>query len=203
MNAEIIYNRNNYSILDFLLHPAYKKDKQYNLVGFIEENLLSMNNEAEQVVIYLAPIIFNINIELYVIERVYHNDPNKAHFLKESMRCQDEKNTDTLYFFYRLPHFDILYSNEMYQAFAEILPKVPVKAVDQVMKRFTLNENFSCEKCKQTTISVQLADEKYLPFCKDCLDAYIKDRVTDRVKNFIAENFNNFECNFLFIISLL
>ena len=121
LNKEIIYNVDNNLIVDFLLHPAYKKGRMYNMTGFIEENIFSMNNEAEQIIYYLAPILFNINLELFVLEGSQSNDPEKARFLNEIMYCQDEENREKITILYRFTHFDILYSKPWYESNKDII----------------------------------------------------------------------------------
>ena len=194
MNKETIYNEDNYIIIDFLSHNAYKSEKEkiFNMTGFIEENILSMQNEAEQLMYYLAPIVFNINLDLYVLEGSINNDPNNTRFLKEIMNCQNEENTERLILLYRLTNFDIIYTNNWYTANKDILDYFITTEITQ--RRIKELGSIKCEQCKTQSVSIELSDDKIESTCKDCLISFMKERMMLRVKNYITENFNNLEC---------
>lgn len=193
-NKEFIYNVENNMIIDFLLHPAYKKGKMFNMSGFIEENIFSMHNEAEQIVFYLAPIIFNINVELYVLEGSMNNDPTKARFMKEIIYCQDENNHEKVTILYRFTQYDVLYSKDWYTSNKDIIDILETTEVSKSKLRIKEVSTVVCEICEKESKSVELVDESSLTSCKDCLQIYIRKKMTERVRNYIAENYNNFEC---------
>lgn len=195
LNKESIYNMENYLVVDFLLHPAYKKGRMYNMTGFIEESIFSMQNEAEQIVFYLAPIVFNINLELFVLEGINTNDPEKSRFLNEIMYCQDENNREKVTILYRFTHFDILYSKPWYESNKDIIDVIKTTEIAESKSLIKLGISSLCDSCQKENQSVEFSNKSSLSCCSECLQLFIKNRLTERIKNFIAEDYNNFECN--------
>lgn len=204
-NNEIIYNDDNYQIIDFLCHSAYKTDKEktLNIKGFIEENIFSMQNEAEQLLYYLSPIVFNINLDLYLLEGSLNNDPNNARFLRKIIQSQNTENKEIITLLYRLTHFDILYTNNIYTENKEKFDSIPITEITQSKTRIKELSSLDCEKCKKQSIVLKVLDESIDTTCKYCMNSFIKDKMMERVKNYIAENYNNLECIFLINDSLL
>jgi hypothetical protein len=201
LNKESIYNMDNYLVIDFLLHPAYKKGRMYNMTGFIEESIFSMQNEAEQIVYYLAPIVFNINLELFVLEGINSNDPEKSRFLNEIMYCQDENNREKVTILYRFTHFDILYSKPWYESNKDIIDVIKTTEISESKSLINQGSSNKCESCEKDCPSVEFSNKTILSFCLECLQAVIKQRLTERIKNFIAEEYNNFECKEYYIFT--
>lgn len=153
-----------------------------------------MHNEAEQLMYYLAPIVFNINMELYVLEGSLNNDPLNASFFKEIISCQNN-NREKLTLLYRFNHFDVLYTNTTYTAYKDIIDIFITTETLKSKARIKQLKSTACDNCKKITINIELSDHQIASTCRDCLTAFIKDRMIERVKNYSAENYNNLECN--------
>ena len=163
------------------------------MTGFINENVLSMQNEAPKIMIYLAPIVFNINIELYIIEGALHDDISQIRIIKELLRSQCESK-DKVSLLYRFTRYDVIYTKEFYEKYHDYIDIEKTYNAKDSMDRVKDAGLKECEKCKKHTNYIDLSSEFIYPVCRECLIIFVKDRMTERVRNNVAETFNNIEC---------
>ena len=194
-NKEIIYKEENQSILEIFKQNAYKKDNLFNLTGFIDENILSMNYEAGPLIYFLSPILFNINLELYIIEGSLNNYSNNVRFLKKNYNSQSKDSTEKLTLIYRKTHFDVVYTKYWYNSYKQVIDIISDTDKTFSKTRIISTDSLVCELCQKQTVFIKFIDPLYAPTCRECLTSIVKNRMIQRAKNYIAENYNNIECN--------
>ncbi len=81
---------------------------KFDWQGFYSENLLNLYSEAENIIIYVIPFIFKVNLNIYTYE-IGNNFLEKF----KGINCFLE-NKQTISLFYRKMHYEIVYSEDFY-----------------------------------------------------------------------------------------
>jgi hypothetical protein len=153
-----------------------------------------MQNEAEKIIIYISPIAFNVNLDLYVLEGVANTEEDARYFKYNfPSNCPFDP---TISLFYRFSHYDKFYSKDTLELFKEILSNFE-KEVDNIggENRLYSLGIIPCERCNQETELIQFTLLQFAD-CKLCITKFINDIISKRVKNYINEGYINLECKY-------
>jgi hypothetical protein len=167
-----------------LLPNEYITDAGYDFQKFYDEYLLEMHNEAEKIIIYLSPIIFKVNLELYSL-----SDGKNQNIL--NFNCYDEKAAK-ISLFYTQSHYDKIYTNELLQILLNISFNINEHDGNE---RIIELEPINCSACKKSSIIITFSHMKDYIICKNCLVTYLLDDINTRYKLYVDQNYNNIECN--------
>lgn len=86
-NKNAYYNAESHIEIGHLLPNEYIDESDNFLFGdFFEQFLLKMNSEAEKIIIYLSPIIFGVNLDLFILEGLAKSNINNSN------RCNNPQN---------------------------------------------------------------------------------------------------------------
>jgi hypothetical protein len=203
-NQTSIYSSESNIDIGNLLPSAYITQNGYNFKAFIDDFLLAMHNEAEKIIIYLAPIVFNINMNLYILEGA-GNVNKKFTFFKQYFPCLigDNKSNNfspTISLFYRFCHYDTFYS---YQLIRESGDNITFsiydnsKVVDPSIPRITIFAGLTCDICNRFTEYLIFSHMPGLSVCKLCLIDFVKQVILKRTNNYAKEFYNNKECKII------
>jgi len=200
-NKHSIYNAETNVAISSLLPSAYINENSifsykiaFDFVGFYDEFLLSMQNEAEKIIIYISPIAFNVNLDLYVLEGVANTEEDARYFKYNfPSNCPFDP---TISLFYRFSHYDKFYSKDTLELFKEILSNFE-KEVDNIGAETRLYSLgiIPCERCNKETDLIQFTLLQFAD-CKLCITKFINDIISKRVKNYINEGYINLECKY-------
>jgi hypothetical protein len=184
-----------------LLPSAYISNDGYNFKAFIDEYLLAMHNEAEKIIIYLAPIVFNINLDLYILEGTANLKENLS-FFKQNFPCLIGENklnnlSSTISLFYRFNHYDTFYTSQVLNEFNyyitfSIYDKS--KIIDSTKQRITVLAEIPCDVCNRQTELLILSHIPGLSLCRLCSLDFVNKVILKRTKNYTNEFFYNKEC---------
>ena len=109
-NKNKIYSKEFNVKLGNLLSEKYEGDGENFLwKEFYEENLLKLHTEAENIIIYVTPMILKINLRIFTYDIGFENSDKCR-----DISCQLE-NKHTVFVFYRKIHYDIIYSKEYFE----------------------------------------------------------------------------------------
>ena len=64
----------------------YDEDK-FQFGEFFQNFLLKLHTEAEKIIIYLSPIIFGVNLDLFILEGLAKRDENKVKYIRQFFPC--------------------------------------------------------------------------------------------------------------------
>lgn len=196
-NKDAIYNVESQLELGTLLPSAYITDSGFNFKGFYEEYLLSMHNEAEQIIIYLAPIIFDINLDLYILEGTAKLNNKNISYFKQSMPCLYGANSRlTISLMYRFAHFDSLYTYSLINQFGRNIAFKMMPIEERMKNRMKVVCETICEVCKRQSEALSFQHIPELTLCKLCLLDFVNKVMVIRIKSYISESYNNKECKY-------
>jgi hypothetical protein len=198
-NQSKIDNIENAFLLYSLMPSLYLTNEGYSLKYYFEECLLSMQYEADHIAFILVPIVFNINLDLHIIEGSLTNKP---FYLKHSYHCLLGENklnnfAQTISIMFKYNQYDILYSHSLMNEFESVIPfSIFDKSMihDGTKTRLNIIAELPCEICGRTGEFIQFSHMPGVPLCKLCLQDFIKSVVKDRTKFFTNEHFINKEC---------
>jgi hypothetical protein len=190
-NKNKIYGVESQVELGNLLPSAYIQKTGYNFKAFFEEYLLCMHNEAENIIIYLSPIVFNINLDLYIIEGTAHLQTSKKNFFKQSINCLKNGQNAKISLLYRFNHYDCLYSHLMYE---RNFRNITYQAEGYRKTRFEVFTECPCESCGQYSELITFYHIPNNPLCRNCLIMTLVRIMITRIKAYISEFYINKEC---------
>jgi hypothetical protein len=191
-NKNKLYNTESQIEIGNLLPSAYIRDSGYNFKRFYDEFLLSMNNEAEKIIIYLSPIIFEVNMDLYIFEGTAKVDKRNITFFKQYIPSIFNENLK-INMLYRLAHYDLLYSINIIDNFNKLMYFKSYNSPDRSSRVKIIGEE-DCETCKKKSQIVEFSHMQGVQLCKSCLTDYLKKVIMTRIKSYTSENYNNIEC---------
>lgn len=180
-NIETINNflyKNN-SLEYFLITPYFTNDNhEIDLTKYFEESLLNLDCQADRLLLFLAPLAFDTNLCLYFFDSNY--------LIQDYLfQSTDSTNNPTINIFYNCYDYFILYNN--FQA-KQIPDKINQDEIAQIINRFY------CEECKSDTDILLFNYINDFCYCKECIRKLINSTMTNRVLNFLNENYFNLEC---------
>ncbi len=110
-NKEKIYSREFNVKMGNLLSEKYQGEDENHFLWdkFYEENLLKLFSDAENIIIYVTPLILNINLKIFTFE-IGNNICDKFNLI----RCH-LPDRHTAFLFYRKIHYDLIYSKEYFE----------------------------------------------------------------------------------------
>lgn len=184
-----------------LLPSAYMSRDSFNFKAYIDDCLLAMNNEADKIVVYLSPIVFDINLDLYILEGAANMKKNIS-FFKQTFPCLLGENklntfTSTITLFYRFNHYDTFYTAEVMREHGHSITFSifdQTKIVDASKQRITVLASVNCDVCSRNSELLLFQHMPGLSLCKLCLIDFTNKLILKRSKNFASEFFNNKEC---------
>jgi hypothetical protein len=206
MNQSKVYNNESKIDIGILLPSGYIEKGKPNFKAFIEEFLLSMHNEAEKIIIYLAPIVFNVNLDLHILEGTAIVDKKDLVYFKQTFPCLmgDQKMNNfstTISLFYRFSHYDKFYTHQFISEHGNNMTYSSFDKVENRQRITVLATDMKCEVCNRVSELLTFTHMPGLPLCKQCLIDLINKIIANRVKSYTKESYNNKECKkFLFII---
>lgn len=110
LNKSKIFSKDFNVKMGNLLSEKYEGDGEHFMwEEFYKENLLKLYSEAENIIIYVTPLILRINIKILTYD-IGNEDSNKFRFI----HCGLE-NKHTAFVFYRKIHYDLIYSKEYFE----------------------------------------------------------------------------------------
>ena len=128
-----------------------------------------MYNEAEKIVIYLSPYLYNTNIALYIIIQDNFNILN--------FNCL-EQSDNIITIFYNNSHYDKIYTNEFLSYMSNL--SIPTELIQD--RIINIGEEL-CKICEIISIKLDLAFLDNYTICKNCLLRIINDNIFNRYKN--------------------
>jgi hypothetical protein len=164
-NKNKIYSQDFNVKMGNLLSEKYQVDEEnFEWQLFYEENLLKLYTEAENIIIYVTPLILQINLKIFT-----YDIGNEDKFRIISCGLPDKH---TAFVFYRKIHYDLIYSKEHFEKiqnnfvnyFDTDLPVISVEKLkiqaQQELKRLSQeNENFEINKnTKEMKVKIQIDD---------------------------------------------
>ena len=177
-----------------LLPSLYIQNNKYNFDAFYKEYLLSMHSEAEKIIIYLAPIVFNRSLDLFIIEGTARMKLENIKYFKLRFPCLDKKR-NSISLLYRFNHYDVVYSNNHYQKYSNFIAFQFIEG-SLYYKRYDVFTECMCDQCKTNTELITFNHIPNQPFCKICMIKNLKTIISNRVNAYIGENYVNKECKF-------
>jgi hypothetical protein len=197
-NKNKIYSAESQVEIGNLLPSAYIEKGGYNFKAFFEEYLLlCMHNEAEKIIIYLSPIVFNINLDLYIIEGTAQLQKENIKYFKQSINCLKNGQNAKISLLYRFNHYDCLYSHLMFE---KNFRNITYQADGYRKSRFEVFIECQCELCGQQSELIVFHHIPNNPLCKNCLFITLTRIMIIRIKAYISEFYINKECIYIFIL---
>ena len=190
--SESIKRHQSYFIIEYLKDIVQKnyikineKNKEYfNYELYNKEIIESLNNELqyELLIFYFLPLIFNIDLIIYTDNAT---KTNKIKFNHTNF-ASDDKDLITIELFIKFGSIFIIYSNEYYKKFVNIIPfksknmDLPLDKI-QIIKN---QESKNCYMCHEIPFEFILIDYKFEPICQKCLRKIIKIIIEKRYSLF-------------------
>jgi hypothetical protein len=198
-NKNKIYSAESGLEIGNLLPAAYIDKNGYDFKAFYEEYLLCMHNEAEKIVIYLAPVVFNVNVDLYILEGTAQMQKQNVKFFKQTLSCLEGNKSNKISLLYRFNHYDCLYSHKTFENhFKNISYQINLNRKD----RYTVFTVCQCEVCGQESELLSFYHIPNNPLCKSCLIFTLNNIMINRIRAYISEFYINKECKDIDINSL-
>jgi hypothetical protein len=190
-NKNKIFSSDSQLEIGNLLPAAYIVKDGYNFKGFFEEYLLCMHNEAEKIVIYLAPIVFNVNLDLFILEGTAQLQANNVQFFKQTLNSLNSKSKN-ISLLYRFNHYDCLYDHQTFRTHSG---NISYQFDLNRKNRYTVFTECQCEVCGQQSELLSFYHIPNNPLCKTCLIYSINNIMINRINAYTSEFYINKECN--------
>lgn len=135
-----------------LLSEKYEGDgENFNWQEFYKENLLRLYTEAENIIIYVTPLILKINLKIFTYE-IGSNNSDKFRFISCGL-----ENKDTIFVLYRKSHYDLIYAKEYFEKIQSSVlnyfdmnnSQVDIEVLKKLAKEQMLQQNSQQEACRQ------------------------------------------------------
>ena len=196
-NKDKIYNTESQVQLGNLLPINFISNSRFDFDSFFEDYLLNMHMEAEKIIIYLSPIVFEIDMKLFILEGTVSSNHDKLFFHKQEFPCLMPNSVKKISLFYRFSHYDKFYSKENISIYDKHLTGFIIPTLEEGGSLcIKILENTTCEKCHSNNAEiVEFSHIQNFSICKVCLVKYINKLMIIRVKYFFNENCTNRECN--------
>lgn len=174
-----------------------------DLLTYYKDRLLNFEFEADMNVICLAPIVFEMGLDISIIEGINKDDYSQIktftqHIPSFSRNGENQILLDNLKFLYRSSRYSVIYTNQE-------VAKIESKSRKIDLMKFMNNENYKekiivimsdygCEICHIVSQIIQIKKFNDTSFCENCLKSFLIKVIDKRVIGLIKENFLNFEC---------
>lgn len=177
-------------------------DKQnLDLKSYLKDRLLNFNFEADLAVICLAPIVFEQNLDLFVLEVVNKEEFSDIkvftqHIPSFSQNADNQIIFENIKILLRQGRYSVIYSNQV-SAKLECNKKFEIEKFfnnEKIDDKIIVIADFKCEDCRTDSKIIQIKKFNDLSFCENCLKSFLKRVIGKRMKNLIQENFLNAEC---------
>ena len=181
--------------------------KNIDVKSFIKERLLNPEYEADLNVICLAPSVFEIGIDMLVLEGANKQEFSEIkvfiqHIPNLSRQNENNIGAENLKILVRLGRYSVLSSHELARKI-ESLQKFDLNNflnTSKFSEKINFISDFQCEICKKESHIIQIKKFNDLSFCSNCLQTHIKKMINKRTKNFMQDNYLNKECKLNFLI---
>ena len=122
-NEDKIFSHENQFEIGCLLPEFYCKDKgdknEYFFENFYSEQLMKPKEFAEKISIYIAPFVFNCNVNVLIYDYGEKSFVQEKRFIGEKIKDLD------IYLIFRKAHYDVYYNKKYYDKFSENLESLP------------------------------------------------------------------------------
>ena len=122
-NEDKIYSHENQFEIGCLLPEFYCIDKgdknEYFFENFYSQQLMKPKEFAEKISIYIAPFVFNCNVNVLLY------DYGEKSFVQEKRFIGDKIKDLDIYLIFRKAHYDIYYNKKYYDKFSDNLESLP------------------------------------------------------------------------------
>jgi len=207
INESELFKTKNYPhiLASFPEEYLTSQDKQiFDLNAYYKDRLLNFEYEADLIIICLAPIVFEIGLDLFNIEGINKEDFSEIkiftqHFPSFSANAENQIFFENLKILHRQGRYSVIYSNQLINKF-EGNKKIDFNKFvsnEKYNEKINIIAEFKCEECEKESEIIQIKKFNDLSFCKNCLKNFLRKQTGKRVKNLIAENFLNTECKFI------
>ena len=163
-----------------------------------------MNTDAEKLVLLIAPLMLNMNINLFIAETpIFYPDSSSYVYnpAKVKYTTSNETQSPTINLFKRNGHYDVVYMRTFSENHFDYLSIY--KYTDSDYEKFNRvngyiikEEGDKCNECHQEGegfIRIKFPDIHGV-ICKNCLVIHVTEIMEQRVKYFLSELYFNLEC---------
>lgn len=177
-----------------------------DLKSYFKERLLNFDCEADLTIIGLAPLVFEANMDLFILEGINNEDFSEVkvltqHFPSFSQNSENQIFFENLKILHRLGRYSVIYSNQVSTKLEANRKFELEKFVDneKFSEKISVIADFKCEDCRSDSKIIQIRKFNDLSLCENCLRNFIKRVIGKRMKCLMQDNFLNAECNFKFL----
>jgi len=186
-----------------LLPSMYFIKEGFDLKSYLEEVILCMHYEVDKFVFYVLPIVFNINLELYILEGIANPIKLEPKYVKMTFPCLMDSNnrfnsfSSTISIFYRFSRYEKFYTNQNLMqnqlniSFSEFDTQVVHCTNTQ---RMIILAVIPCEVCNRQSEFLTFSHMPGMLICKLCLSDFIFKILIKRARYISGESFLNKEC---------
>ncbi len=202
-NKNHIFNNDTQVHASKLLPAMYFTKEGFDLKSYLDEIILCMHYEADKFIFYISPIVFNINLELYILEGIANPLKLEPKYIKMTFPCLMGSNnrfnsfSSTISIFYRFCRYEKFYTNQNLMqnqlniTFSEFDTQVHHKSINQ---RMIILAVIPCEVCNRQSEFLSFSHMPGMLICKLCLSDFIFKILIKRVRHLSGESFLNKEC---------
>lgn len=172
-----------------IISNAYKKEK-----------ITNMDIEADLSLIGLSALLFNVNIDLNILEGFSKDIKNfsSLKFFKKIFPCKlEDPSTKKICLFFRNSRWSIGYRNSIINPIKNFFIENNLLNTERIEEKFNTID-FECEKCRHfNNLSKILYIKKYKKycFCINCLKKHIEKTIEVRKNFFQMADLLDKECN--------
>jgi len=211
-NENKIYSRENQIELGCFLPEEFTKDKgektEYFFTNYYSSQLMVPKTFAEKIVIYIAPFVFDCEVNILLYEYDILNGINEKRFGAE------KKTNFQINLIFRKSHYDMYYKKDFYEKYSEKLDTLinikeeikflnlnsPEEYYDKLVSQNQNNvdddqnddKNLNASKCMQCKKHFFHAENPF-GLCNDCLLEILKTELFNAYTIYIksTRNYNN------------
>jgi len=191
----LLQNKDFHSLfLNFVLennsvpHSSINFTKDF-IESYLKETLLNLYISASPIVVYFAPVIFGVNIEVRGIDYELTSDQNRVfNTFSASFKCLNDTKIDKIYLIYSNHHYNLVY-NEQHRGIAidysDIYSISPNVSIIPEFNRVSLY----CKTCYNITQHIQLSKLDSNLFCIECTKSMISSKILTRSNELIHDSY--------------
>ena len=162
-NENKIYSKENQIDIGCLLPEFFVEDKgqknEYLFENYYSLQLMQPKSFAEKIVIYIAPFVFDCNLNILIYEF------GSKSFVQEKQFLSEEKRETDINLLFRKAHYDIFYKKPYFEKYSKILEILPNIAENicflNIKNQKELEDKINAEKNKKN-------NKDNLPKCMEC-----------------------------------
>lgn len=154
------------------------RSAKWNYEKFYNEYLYKLYVDAEKIIIYVCPFIFNVNVNINV---------NGDNMVLSS--TDDDSNSNTVlnvFLLYRKSHYDVLYEDEFFLKNKDRLCLHFFSDENNKSQQSSLNKIKTCIVCNKSKNIYSL--NKTIIICERCMIKELSCSITEHYRTFITNN---------------